>query len=424
MNRKAKEELKKFQHLIRTKGLVNAVQVLGAKQLYNMTKKKKIAEWKANRPDVSPGRIVFYSSVDYSDNARVLSDYLVAHGYLKDHEIIWLVSDPEKFKKYEQPNLKFIREKYKYAGRRTPETFYYVFTAEKVFFTHSMRWVKDEDRKKEQMFINLWHGCGYKSAKGKSENIHFDAVLVPGEVFVDTKTEFFQCNREKVLPLGYPRYDILLAGNRKGKEYIDKLRMDGESKQKVIFWMPTYRISDNMALSEDTLNSELNLPVIENMKDLSELNEVLKENRVVIILKRHHLQSSYAMKDELSNIKYMDDEDLEKADVQLYEALSFVDALITDYSSVAIDYLLMDKPMAFTLDDYEKYKESRGFVFEDPLEYMPGMHIYNKQQFYLFVENIGRGLDHWREERKAVLKKTHNIPKDGYCNRIAEYFYI
>ena len=424
MKRMTKEGLKKFHQLFRTKGFVNAVRILGAKQLYSMTKKKQIAEWKANRPDISPGRMVFYSSVDYSDNARVLSDYLVEHGYLKDHEIIWLVSDPEKYKKYEQPNLKFIREKYKYAGRRTPEAFYYVLTAEKVFFTHSMRWVKDGDRKKEQQFINLWHGCGYKSAKGKSENIHFDAVLVPGEVFVDTKTEFFLCNREKVVPLGYPRYDLMLAGHEKGREYINTFRKSGGIMNKVIFWMPTYRMSDNMALSEDTLNSELNLPIMENRKDLSELNGVLKRHQVVLILKRHHLQTSYQIQEEFSNIKYMDDTDLEQADVQLYETLSFVDALITDYSSVAIDYLLMDRPIAFTLDDYEKYRESRGFVFDDPLEYMPGMHIYNKQQFHEFIEIIGLGQDHWQKERAEVIKKTHNIPKDSYCRRIAEYFHI
>lgn len=424
MGQKAKKGLKKFRHLVQTKGFIKAVQILGAKELYNATKKKQIEDWKANRPDISPGRIVFYSSVDYSDNARVLSDYLVNHGYLKDHEIIWLVSDPEKFKKYERPNLKFIREKYKYAGRRTPETFYAVLTAEKIFFTHSMRWVKDEDRRSGQQFINLWHGCGYKSAKGKSENIHFDAVLVPGEVFVDTKADFFQCDREKALPLGYPRYDLMRSDSPKGKEYIDTFRMLNGVSSKVIFWMPTYRMSDNMALSEQTLSSELNLPVIENARDLSELNEALKKSQVILILKRHHLQSSYSMKEELSNIKYMNDEDLERADVQLYEALPFVDALITDYSSVAIDFLLVDKPIAFTLDDYEKYKESRGFVFDDPLEYMPGMRVYNKKQFFSFIEMIGNGQDHWQKERAAVLVKTHNRPKTSYCERIAEYFHI
>lgn len=423
MGSKVKKNLKKFYHLCKTDGVIRAGRIMTAKSLYRMTKKKQIREWKKNRPEIVPGRLVFYSSVDYSDNARALSDYLVEQGYLKDHEIIWLVSDPEKFRQYEQPNLKFIREKYPYAGFRTPETFYYVYTAEKVFFTHSMRWVKDEDRLGGQKFIDLWHGCGYKSAKGKSENIHFDAVLVPGDVFVDTKTDFFQCDREKVLPLGYPRYDVMLAKREHGRDYIASC-CGGHSDCKVIFWMPTYRMSDNQALSEQTLSGELNIPVIETMQDLEELNEVCSRNNVVMILKRHHLQSKYSMKQEFSNVKYMDDEDLEQAGVQLYETLSWVDALITDYSSVAIDYLLMDRPIGFTLDDFERYKESRGFVFEDPLSYMPGRHIYSKEEFFDFVGQISRGEDHWKEDRRSVIQKTHNLPEESYCRRIADHFHI
>ena len=424
MKKKLKKNLKKFYHLCEKEGILTACKIMGAKEHYKLTKKKQIEKWKANRPSIVKNRLVFYSSIDYSDNARALSDYLVEQGYLKDHEIIWLVSEPEKFKKYERPNLKFIQEKYKYAGLRTLETYKYVYTAEKVFFTHSMRWVKDEDRLSEQKFIDLWHGCGYKSAKGKSENIHFDFVMVPGEVFVDTKTEFFQCERSKVLPLGYPRYDVMLAKRENGKKYIQTFCEGQKEDVKIIFWMPTYRMSDNKALTEDTLSGELNIPIIENMVDMAELNTVCQKNNVVIILKRHHLQSTYSMKQEFSNIKYVDDSDLEKADVQLYEAISWVDALITDYSSVAIDYLLMDRPIAFTLDDYEKYKESRGFVFENPLEYMPGMHVYDKDNFYDFVKQIGYGKDQWKEERQNVIIKTHNRPEEGYCKRIVNYFDI
>lgn len=424
MKKKFRKNVKKFRDLCDTRGIVNACRIMGAKEIYNITKKKEIEKWKKNRPTIVPNRIVFYSSIDYSDNARALSDYLVEQGYLKDYEIIWLVSNPEKFKKYERPNLKFIREKYKYAGLRTPETYHYVYTAKMVFFTHSMRWVKDEDRLEDQQFIDLWHGCGYKSAKGKSENIHFDSVLVPGEVFVDTKTEFFQCEREKVLPLGYPRYDVMLAKRETGRKYVQTYRNAQEGYAKVILWMPTYRKSDNRALTEDTLSGELNIPIIENLKDLSELNEVCKKQCVVMVLKRHHLQATYSMKQEFSNVKYMDDSDLESAGVQLYEVLSWVDAVITDYSSVAIDYLLMNRPIAFTLDDYEKYKESRGFVFEDPLEYMPGMHIYNKSEFYKFVEMIGRNEDDWEQERQIVIHKTHNRPEGSYCERIVKYFHI
>ncbi len=419
-----KQMVKKFYYLAKKEGIIRAGRIIGAKTAYNLTKKREIDKLRNNRPDIVPGRYVFCSNPDYSDNARVLCEYLVKEGYLKDHEIIWLVGDPDKFRKYQKPNLIFVREKYKNSGLRTPEAFMYVWTAEKVFFTHSMRWAKDTERLPGQQFINLWHGCGYKSAKGKSENIHFDYVLVPGEVFIDTKTEFFQCDREKILPIGYPRYDLMLSKTEKGKKYINKFRKINGGREKVVLWMPTYRLSHNQALSERTLTSELNLPIIENMTDLNELNEVCKKNGVVLILKRHQLQTSYAIKQEFSHIKYLEDSDLEKEDVQLYEALSWVDALITDYSSVAIDYMLLDKPIGFTLDDYQQYKDSRGFVFEEPLKYMPGMHMYNKEDFSRFIEIIGRGEDHWRESRSEIIGKTHNPPKQGYCKRIAEYFHI
>ena len=68
---------------------------------------------------------------------------------------------------------------------------------------------------------------------------------------------------------------------------------------------------------------------------------------------------------------------LEKEKLQLYELIGISDALISDYSSVAVDYLLLDRPLGYVLADYEIYREKRGFVFEDPLEYMPGEKIYN-----------------------------------------------
>lgn len=416
-----KKTLKKFYNLAKKEGVIKAGRSIGAKTLYNLTKRKEIQKLRENRPAIVPGRLVFCSNVDYADNARAFSDYLVEQGYLNNHEIIWLVSDPDKFRKYQKPNLKFVREKYKNSGLRTPEAFLYAWTAEKVFFTHALRWVKDDERLEGQQFIDLWHGCGYKAAKGKSQNIHFDYLLVPGEIFIDTKTNFFQCDRDKVLPLGYPRYDLMLSKPQKGKIYADKFRRDNK---KIILWMPTYRLSNNRVLCEKTLTSELNLPIIANMDDLNELNDVCAKNHVVLVLKRHNLQCSYSMKEELSHIKYLEDSDLEKENVQLYEFLPWSDALITDYSSVAIDYTLLDKPIGFTLDDYEEYKTSRGFVFDDPLEYMPGMHIHEKKDYFAFIELIGRGEDHWQKDRQKIIPTLHNRPIDGYCKRIAEYFHI
>ena len=125
----------------------------------------------------------------------------------------------------------------------------------------------------------------------------------------------------------------------------------------------------------------------------------------------------------LTNIVYVENKDLEARDLQLYEFINCSDALVSDYSSVAIDYLLMDRPLGFTLDDYEAYTESRGWVFDDPLEYMPGEHIYNLEQFEQFVLDVKEGKDDYKEQRAAVRAKTHNV-FDNYCKRVLDYFDI
>lgn len=119
----------------------------------------------------------------------------------------------------------------------------------------------------------------------------------------------------------------------------------------------------------------------------------------------------------LTNIVYLENQDLEDNGLQLYEFINCSDALISDYSSVAIDYLLLNRPIGFTLDDYDAYTESRGWVFEDPLEYMPGEHIYNVQQFEQFVLDVKNGKDDYENQRKVILAKTHNVT-DNYCKRV------
>ena len=49
-----------------------------------------------------------------------------------------------------------------------------------------------------------------------------------------------------------------------------------------------------------------------------------------------------------------------------------------------------------------------GWVFEDPLEYMPGEHIYNVEQFEQFVLDIKEGKDEYGE-KLWICAKTHNV---------------
>jgi CDP-glycerol glycerophosphotransferase (TagB/SpsB family) len=73
-----------------------------------------------------------------------------------------------------------------------------------------------------------------------------------------------------------------------------------------------------------------------------------------------------------SNIHLLDNMKLVENDIQINHLLGYADALISDYSSAAVDYLVLDRPIAFTLDDVEEYNNSRGFVFDNIREWLPG----------------------------------------------------
>lgn len=61
----------------------------------------------------------------------------------------------------------------------------------------------------------------------------------------------------------------------------------------------------------------------------------------------------------------------------IYPVLKYVDVLITDYSSLAVDFLLRDKPMVFYTPDHEEYaSKSRGLI-KGYEEYMAGDRAYN-----------------------------------------------
>ena len=98
--------------------------------------------------------------------------------------------------------------------------------------------------------------------------------------------------------------------------------------------------------------------------------------------------------------------------MQLYELVAHADALVTDYSSIYFDYLLLNRPIGFTCDDMEAYGGNRGFVVDNPLELMPGMKIQNYPEFVAFAEKVFAGDDGFREERERVNNLV-NADQDG-----------
>lgn len=373
---------------------------------------------------VKKNRLVFKNreKMDYTDNPRAFSDYLVQNGYNEKYEIIWLVSDKRKFRNMKIRNVRFVTAENRY-GWSSPAAYYYAATASYFFYSHNSGGL-NRFRCQGQQVINLWHGCGYKDAEQGRKNSQgspdFDYALVPGPVFVKTKSVLWNCDPDRLLMMGYPRYDWMLAPSLQKTEILK--RLFGWKGDKAVLWMPTFRKSELGGCAENEIELPYQLPAVRNRKELEEIDLFLRMKKMLLIIKKHPLQTGWSQDtQEFTNIRYVSEAMLEKEKLQLYELIGVSDALISDYSSVAVDYLLLDRPLGYVLADYEIYREKRGFVFEDPLEYMPGEKIYNACDLKQFLLHISDGTDDYRAERRKMLSQMHN-QTENYCKRLATYF--
>ena len=354
--------------------------------------------------------IIFRSMPDYADNARALAEYMVDNGYTKEYSIYFDVNDIKKRQSTEN-QIKFISCETK-LGLYRLKKLKLIVTAKYLMSTHKPILIRKRARK-EQLIINLWHGCGYKDKSSQQGNGHavFDIAIVPGELFVKPKSYFWNIEEEKILPIGYPRYDWLRGEDIGARNIIESFKKDAETK--VVIWMPTYR-ADTRGVYTDS-NSITQFPLVDKVGKWQELDRYCAKLDIVLVVKLHPFQKEYGIPfDNFTNIKEITNQVFEDSDVPMYKFIALTDALISDYSSVAIDYLIVNRPIAFTLDDYEEYKKTRGFVFEDPRVYMPGHHLFTFDDLRTFLSDVSEGNDPYMGQRKEMIKVAINSSED-YC---------
>ena len=121
----------------------------------------------------------------------------------------------------------------------------------------------------------------------------FDYALVPGPVFVQTKSVYWQCPKEKILPLGYPRYDWMLDPSNRRDEIMQKLLGTDAKNKKLIIWMPTFRKSSLQGYAEGEIQLPYELPAVPGEETMDELDRLCGEAGVLLLIKKHPLQTGW-----------------------------------------------------------------------------------------------------------------------------------
>lgn len=365
--------------------------------------------------------IILESEGDLSDNAYALYYYMKHNEYLNKYKVVWLVDHIENYTN--EKNVYYVgKDIYNSINLKTMKALalckWYIYDHNNLYDIHNLK------IKKTQRITYLCHGyAGFKRPKGAVDRKLGDDIINTGEIPAQGTYDF---NGEdvNVQILGFSRLDWFYSNLEEVKIKINNKYKLNEFDT-VILWMPTFRKSMSLELSEEYLDNGTGLPLLDTLDKYKRFNEYLKKKNCLCILKLHHLQAEMEIfKENLSNILIVRDTDLAKLEVQLYQFIPLADALITDYSSVSTDYMLLDKPIIYILDDYEEYNKSRGVYPDNAIELMPGDHVYDIGQLEKSVDKIVDKIDDHKEKRNKLLKGFHKYQDGNSSKRILDYLKI
>ena len=358
------------------------------------------------RPD---SHIWLFSSTDnshYNYNSRYLFEYVKEN--LPEITPIFVINDPElrnslssKYgKQYfiETESIQGIRQALS-AG---------------VWFTSAGLPAYGTGLHKKRLIINLWHGVPLKKIALLDPNLkkaariyfkkifseNYTCILTTSHELIPLMARSFAVSEDKIKVWGQPRNDGLFQKND-CREILGQLFPDLPEYTKTVLYAPTFRDYGQVQL----------FPFKDF--DQKQLEAFLDEKNMLLFIRTHVAEQGSAAPYLGKRIRFLGNEQAE----DVTGILNIFDCLITDYSSIYIDYLLTDKPMIFLPYDRQQYLDGRGMNF-DYDDVTPGP---KPETFNDFLDALSPKEDFWKSERTRVNRLFNEIQHPcaaDICNKV------
>jgi len=225
-------------------------------------------------------------------------------------------------------------------------------------------------------------------------------VVVNSEKIKPIFAQAFGVGLDQVVVTGNPRTDFyfdpeLIREARQRFESAFRSRIRG---RKVLIYAPTFRDHE---LNSGTAGNPIKLAF-----NIDQLYETLR-NDYVLLIKLHprigdRLDMDRKYHDFLIDVSHYPN---------LNDLLVASDVLITDYSSIILEFALMGKPIIFYPYDLEEYDENRGFYYNYK-KYVPGPIVYDTAQLIRLIQQFDFDL-----ERVVQFAAEHQPFTDGKSSR-------
>ena len=354
-----------------------------------------------------------YYGAAFLDNPKYLFEFLNKNS---DYKLVWMT-------KFRDVAIQVRKKGFNAALFFSFATIKLLRKAKFIFISHGIEDVLPIKFSSKTKIILTWHGTALKKINQGLENSYTYSkwgdifrLNLKYNQFVDylltcngnekeheILSRSFKISPKKILDFGYPKNDILFNSN---KNFITNLMNKYEIPQsirKIILYCPTWRVDLKLSFPFTSL-------------DLKKLNNLLEETDTLFLVKAHQFVKDISFED-YHNIKLVD----KNGDIQ--ELLLISDTLITDYSSVIFDFLLLDRPILLYPYDLENYLETWGLYYNFQ-SIAPGPIFYNTDDLINGIKNIDKFDKEYKEKRKKINSRFNKYTDGKSTERILNFLGI
>jgi len=366
-----------------------------------MILKKIFKKLKLNKDDKKNLIFLLFEAefCNYDINMKLLIDFIY-----KKYRKTCNITIYNKHKNYDcKEDIKYF-SKYNHEFIEKINNADYIFCS---FYQDIIKIINYLEKNPRCKIINIWHGmpihniCALNEHESKEcselifhSNKNLIQHIVTSEFYQKFFCKAFNTTKNNIHILGNIRESVVFNNSKVASKYIKEISKDIRFN-KIVIYCPTYSSSTqkNIFMYDDY--------------NIDAFNNFLKENQILFLYKKHDSEN---LKFECtrSNFIELDNNRLKELNLVTQELFSHVDMLITDASSILIDFLLCDLPIILC-DTPIHFRENIGLIFEDILKC--GYISHNQKDL---LNNMIKELknDNFSKKRHEILNKTCAY-KDG-----------
>ena len=336
---------------------------------------------------------------------------------IEEKRVSFIIDSGESFK----GNLDYIKKEFEkrgdfefhffYKDKLSPDSFKKLSSSRYIFLNDNFFPLAFMEFKPENCIVQLWHAPGASKKFGGSVDFESreilgkisqktDYLIVTSKNIIGYYSEAFQMPEDKIKPLGLPRMDYYFEDHDTDRLRQDFFKKYGvSSDKKIILYAPTFR-------DEERYNN------VFDYLDLDKFNRELG-SEYVLALRLHPKIKDFYKRDISSDGQYIDVSDFESEQ----ELMLISDILITDYSSIMIEFSALNKPTVFFTYDLDYYRANeRGFYYDFKTT-VPGPIVHSSDGLIDVIKNDG-----FDKSRISEFVKTQFDEIDGHSSqRIVDY---